>query len=201
MTSPLMQKMCLTLLMTAAWLIVMTATSRAAEINIEPAAPTTDKPVTLTVTNCSNCADFVWVVKKIDDASVVDGGDGYTMTKNFPLAGTYRVMVTGVQWVSDPYLGQYSQYVSKTREFTVAAAPFTIVLTPNPKWTVRGTIGQDDGIACAVGAKASLYEETYAPGQHLHLKVMLNDGEEMLGWQVNDKVMTDDEFLNMLTPE
>ena len=124
-----------------------------------------------------------------------------TVTIPFPIAGAYRAMVAGMQGVSDPYLGGYSQYVSRTKEFTVSAAPFTVILTPNPKWTVRGTIGQDDGIICAVGAKASLCEETYAPGQHLHLKVIVNEGEDLLGWKVNDDVMSDDDFLKMLVPK
>ena len=138
----------------------------------------------------------IWEFKKIDDASVVDGGDGSPITKTFAIAGTYRVMVTGWQAV-----GGSSQYVSRTKVFTVSAAPFTVILTPNAKWTVRGTMGQGDGIVCDIDAKASLCEETYAPGQHLHLKVLLNGDEDMLGWKVNDQVMTDEHYLNMLTPE
>lgn len=183
-------------LLAAAWLTLMAATGWAANITITPTSPATSTPVTFTVTNCENCFDLVWEFKKIGDASVVNGGDGYTITKTFAIAGNYRAMVTGLQAV-----GGYSQYVNRTKEFTVTAAPFTIVITPNSKWTVRGTIGQDDGIICAVGAKPSLCEETYAPGQHLHLKVIVNEGEDLLGWKVNDQLMSDEDFLNMLVPK
>ncbi len=107
---------------------------------------------------------------------------------------------TKQQFVSGPW-GGYTQFVNRSKEFTVAAAPFTVILTPNSKWTVRGTIGQDDGIACEIDSKASLCEETYAPGQHLHLKVILNGDEDMIGWQVNDQFMSDADLLKMLIPE
>ncbi len=73
-----------------------------------------------------------WEFKHLEKAHVVDGGDGYTVTKTFDIAGPYRVMVTGQQFVSGPW-GGYTQFVNRSKEFTVAAAPFTVILTPNSK--------------------------------------------------------------------
>ena len=172
-----------------------------ADIQITPSSPTTNQPVTFTVTNCSNCSDFVWVFKKIGDASVGNGGDGATVTIPFPIAGRYRARVTGTQ-----AFGAYSQYVTAMKEFTVTAAPFTITITPNPNWTVVGSRSQATGgdeINCApdTPADSSLCTETYLPGEHLILKVILNEGAEFLGWEVNDEIVTDEKYLKMLTPQ
>ena len=172
-----------------------------ADIQITPSSPTTNQLVTFTVTNCSNCSDFVWVFKKIGDASVGNGGDGATVTIPFPIAGRYRARVTGTQ-----AFGAYSQYVTAMKEFTVTAAPFTITITPNPNWTVVGSRSQATGgdeINCApdTPADSSLCTETYLPGEHLILKVILNEGAEFLGWEVNDEIVTDEKYLKMLTPQ
>ena len=69
-------KRLLTFLLTVTSLSVVTVTGWAAEIQMTPSSSKTNTPMTFTVTNCSNCFDLFWEFKKIDDASVVDGGEG-----------------------------------------------------------------------------------------------------------------------------
>ena len=117
-------------------------------------------------------------------------------------------MVTGQQ-IGD---WGYAESVSRTKEFTVSAAPFTMTITPNPNWTVSGSKSlrnNTNGIECvskdalhpATPLDASLCTETYLPGEHVHLKVDVSDGAEFLGWDVNEEVVTDEHYLKMLTPK
>ena len=52
-------------------------------------------------------------------------------------------------------------------------------------------------------ADSSLCAETSLPGEHLILKVIPKKGAEaeFLGWQVNDEIVTDENYLKMLTPK
>ncbi len=196
------QKTGFTLLMTAVWLIVLPAAAWAIDISITPASREANKPITFTAISCANCSDFVWEFKKIGDNTVVDSGEGYTVVKTFPIAGEYRVMVTGQQFVNE--YGGYYVYVNRSRTFTVTVTPFTITITPNPNWTVVGSAAKGgDGIQCApeTDGESSLCTETYLPGEHLHLKVKLRESAEFLGWEVNDEIMTDEQYLKMLTPK
>ena len=168
-------------LLAAAWLTLMAATGWAENIRISPSTAKIHEPITFELTGCSSCENIVWVFTKIGDPSVGNGGDGYTVTIPFPIAGRYRARVTGTQ-----AFGAYSHYVTAMKEFTVTATPFTITILPREGGIVRGGIGQEDGIECSLGLSSNFCTETYLIGQNAHLKVIPNPGWFFLGWMLND---------------
>ena len=153
----------------------------AENIRISPSTAKIHEPITFELTGCSSCENIVWVFTKIGDPSVGNGGDGYTVTIPFPIAGRYRARVTGTQ-----AFGAYSHYVTAMKEFTVTATPFTITILPREGGIVRGGIGQEDGIECSLGLSSNFCTETYLIGQNAHLKVIPNPGWFFLGWMLND---------------
>ena len=102
-------------------------------------------------------------------------------------------MVTGQQ-IGD---WGYAESVSRTKEFTVSAAPFTMTITPNSSWTVfvsQRLLNKTDGIECVADPLKpdtpkvpSLCTETYLQGTALSLIATPEPGWWFVGWQDIDK--------------
>lgn len=78
---------------------------------------------------------------------------------------------------------------------------FTLTIIPHDGVKVVGTTGTGDGILCEPADKGtSRCQETYSGLQGAGVKaIVVKQGTALLGWKVNGKFVTPEEFMQMVT--